>query len=114
MKFTNVTGFSLVLASVVLPSIAAAQCPNCPGGGYGNGRWGMMGGWGGWAPLTLLSNLIFWVAIIALGLYLFKKVMRSSEMEGSQRAIDILRERYAKGELTKEEFEQQKKDIQNS
>ncbi len=36
------------------------------------------------------------------------------ETEEDDSAIDLLKKRYAKGEITKEEFEQMKKDLENS
>lgn len=35
----------------------------------------------------------------------------SKDRQGSESPLDILKTRYAKGEITKEEFEQMKKDI---
>ena len=37
-----------------------------------------------------------------------------SQLEDDDEPIQILKERYAKGEITKEEFEQMKKDLKNS
>ena len=67
-----------------------------------NDGWGHMDGWGGgwmwlWGTLMMLS----WVAIIAAAVWLF-----SRSRDGSQpsRAREILDERYARGELTSEEY----------
>lgn len=63
---------------------------------------GMMGPW------YLLVWLVF-PAIVALIVYL---VMRSARPGGTgDSPLDILKKRYARGEISKEEFEQMKKDI---
>lgn len=80
------------------------------GGGYMSGMMGMMGyGYG----FTLLIPIVFLVPI-ALGAYYF--VTRSAEPRRSTsnqggRAIEILRERYAKGEITKEQFLKMKAEL---
>jgi uncharacterized membrane protein len=66
-----------------------------------------MGGWGmGWVMW------IFWILIIAL---ILRFVCRSGTCMGSlssEKPLDILKKRYAKGEITKEEFERMKKDLE--
>lgn len=79
-------------------------------GGYyaagGNNFW-----WGG--ILGMAMQLIFWVAIIALGVYLFRRygsrVGVNAPRNGS--ALDILRERYARGEIEKDEYDRRKDDL---
>ncbi len=58
--------------------------------------------------------VIFWIIVIGLivwGITAFAR--RPHEMWGQPRsnAMDIARERYAKGEITKEQYEQIKKDL---
>ncbi len=54
---------------------------------------------------------LFWIVIIGLGIWLlsnlFPKNNASSQSQesGSESAVEILRRRYARGELTKEEYE---------
>lgn len=56
--------------------------------------------------------VVFWVALI----YLFVVFVRDNTTKNrdEKKAMDYLKERYAKGEITKEQFEHMKKDISNS
>jgi putative membrane protein len=60
---------------------------------------------------------IFWIVIIGLCLYFIFGRNRSNRTwvtgRGSEgeTALDILKRRYAKGEISKDEFEQMKRDI---
>ena len=72
---------------------------------------GLMGLGLGMGGLGLIWMLVFWVGLIALALWLvsllFPAAGKSSHDEGiSPAALDILKERYARGELTKEEYQE--------
>lgn len=77
----------------------------------------MMGGlFGGWGIVWIIFIFIFIAAIITgiilLIVWLVKRAGYSGypqEKQGS--ALDILKERYARGEITREEYESIKKDI---
>lgn len=81
-----------------------------------NGQWmgpGMMG-WGyGMGVLGGLMMLVFWVLVIIGLVYLIRWLARSSG-HGEKReetALDLLKKRYASGEISKQEFEEKKKDL---
>ncbi|OGP66249.1 MAG: hypothetical protein A2169_12755 [Deltaproteobacteria bacterium RBG_13_47_9] len=75
---------------------------------YGMGP-GMMWGWWG---MGWIFMIIFW-GLIILGLIFFVRwlvrMAKTTQIEES--ALDILKKRYARGEINKEEFEQKKKDL---
>lgn len=70
-------------------------------------------GW--WVALGGLWVILFWAAIIAVIVWAVKKIIEKPEKkmkeESDDKALTILKERYAKGEISKEEFEQVKSDI---
>lgn len=56
--------------------------------------------------------ILFWILIIALIVRVLRRHPRDWNMMGMNKTpIDILKERYAKGEISKEQFEQMKKDL---
>ena len=70
------------------------------GDGWRHG-WGPGGGWGWlWGPIVLLG----WVVVIAAVGWFVVHGTRPGERSGVDRARDILAERYARGELTTEEY----------
>jgi putative membrane protein len=73
----------------------------------------MMWGFGGW------GMTFFWILVIIGIVFLIKWLVEQGrpskkEPEGGESALDILKKRYARGEIEKEEFEQKKKDLMGS
>jgi len=81
------------------------------GGSYA-GPYGMMGMMGyGWGFMWLVP-LVFLV-LIALGVYyLVTAYGRTGRPASSRRALEILRERYARGEITREEYLKMKEELE--
>jgi len=75
--------------------------------------WGTsMGGW--WMVLGAVWMVLFWGGLILLVIWGIKKLSQrdgGGGGGGGRSALDIARERYARGEITKEQFEQMKKDL---
>jgi putative membrane protein len=103
----------LILSNLYLITPALAQQ-----GRYSDwhmGRW-MMGGWGmGWFGMIFM--IIFWGLIIVGLVLLIRWLIQNTSGKGQtgvrtgSNAIDILKERYAKGEISRDEFETMKTDI---
>lgn len=76
-------------------------------GYYGNG-WGSMG-WG------MLFGGVFWIALIVLVIagiaWFFRSPRDIAERDRRSSGLDVLDQRYASGELDREEYLQRKRDI---
>lgn len=77
--------------------------------GYG------FGGSLGWLGMGfgMIINLAFTALIILAVIWMFKAVFRGGhQAEGPTGAIEILKKRYAKGEITSEEYRRIKKELE--
>ncbi len=76
---------------------------------------------GAFSILGGILHLLFWILVIWLIVALFRRpgryhwhhdeYWRGRGRTTSTSALDILKERYAKGEITKEQFDQMRKDL---
>ena len=96
---------SVVTSSVLVVSAgaAAADSENSWGEGFGHMMWG-----GGFGMVGGLMMLLFWGAIIALIVFAVRGLSAGSGSGGKSDAAEILRERYAKGEIDDNEYERRK------
>ena len=101
----------LLLVSVLgAPVVAAAQ---------NRGMWEMPMMQGGWGMVMILMMVLFWAAIVVViivGIRWLLTSNRSGRQTTPERqttsALDVLKERYARGEISKQEFEEIRRDIQ--
>ncbi len=74
---------------------------------WGNYGWGMGLGW--------IYMVVFWAVIVTAVVYLVRFVDKRSGSEAlHETPLDSLKHRYAKGEITREEFERMKDDLRKS
>ena len=71
--------------------------------------WGAGMGW--WMGFGVIWMILFWGVIIALIVWAVKRFTGSPDSNRNNEALDIARERYARGDISKEEFEQIKKTL---
>ncbi len=79
---------------------------------WGDWMYGYGMGWGWFGPFLMIA---FWVLVILGIVYLVKTIAggRISSSAKEETAIDILKKRYAKGEIDAEEFARKKKDLES-
>jgi putative membrane protein len=104
----------IILSFLMFLSFIITASANGSNGGYGMGPGMMMWGQGmGWFfPIIMMA---FWIAVIVGIIFLIRWVALSTdrrrETQSEDSALEILRNRYARGEINKEEFEEKKRDL---
>ncbi len=110
MKRALIIGGIAVAILVVLPEVFGV----IRGGQYGGWEMmgpGMMGGFG-----TMGFMAIIWIGVLGLIIWAVVTAVRRPGESGSlnqpaDSALEILKRRYARGEINREEFEAMKKDL---
>ena len=77
-------------------------------------EWGwhpMWGMWGVWGLGIMLLISAFWVAVLVAFVLGLRWLFAQAKGARLDAAVDILRQRYARGEIGKEEFEAKKRDL---
>lgn len=70
--------------------------------------WGM---WGAWGLGMMLFMMVFWVLVIVVLMLGVRWLATQGREPRSDTALEILRQRYARGEINKEEFDAKKRDL---
>ena len=100
---------ALTAAQLVFPALTFAHDDRY-------GMWPGMMGWGhsmGWPMMIFM--FLFWGAVLAGIIVLIRSLFLRGGNAGSQTAesaLDILKKRYAKGEIGQDEFEEKKRVIE--
>jgi len=100
----------LIFASFLLLPLLVVACGPCgPGRGWEYGNMMNYGfGFGG------MFMWIIFLIILGVAVYFIVKALKAKDIsaQGQDSPLNILKNRYAKGDITKEEFERIKKDIE--
>ena len=70
-------------------------------------------GMGWWMMFGGIWMIVFWGGLIALAVWGISRLSRRSNTIDRQDPLEIAKERYAKGEITRDQFEQMKRDLQS-
>jgi putative membrane protein len=77
---------------------------------WGPGMHPMM--WGAWGFGMMFMMVLFWALVVVGIVLLVRWLLGQGKVSRSDTAVEILRQRYARGEINKEEFDVKKKDLE--
>ncbi len=117
---TSIIAIIAVVIAVVfiIVAIFAFSASRNPYYGYGGYYGGMMGGFGGYWMLFMIP--IGLIVLVVIGYIVWRAVNWGGGCCGGghyghygdrENAMEILRQRYARGEISKDQYEQMKRDI---
>jgi putative membrane protein len=113
LKIGLIVGGVVLAILIVVPSVLRGIF------GWRNQYWGMMGpgmmggfGWGWFMPIFMILfwGLVIW-GIVALARGATSCSSAASHSAHADSALEVLKRRYARGEISKEEFEEKKRDL---
>ncbi len=114
---TKGTRTALIIGSVIIVLLIVLPMMFGSVAGWQDWGWGMMDSWmmGGFGWMWLMP--VLGIAVIAVVVWAVATSVRRSNGPGgydssrTDSALEVLKKRYARGEIDKEEFEEKKKDL---
>lgn len=111
LKTALIIGGVVLVVLVIVPTIIGAVS------GWQGAGWGMMGPgmMGGFGAMGLMG--VFWIVVVGLIIWAVVTAVRGAPWTGGSEAsrpdsaMEILKKRYARGEINKAEYEEKKKDL---
>ena len=107
LKWALIIG-GIIVTVLVIFSVVAGLIWGWQGNRYG---YGMMGGFGNMFFMPILGIVIVGLVVWAVVAVVQRPRESNTETRSSDTALEIIKQRYAKGEITKEEYEKKKKDL---
>ncbi|MFC6766661.1 SHOCT domain-containing protein [Natrinema soli] len=114
-QFTTYLGRTarrLTLLAAPLLVAATGTAAAHGGGSYGGGMMG--GGWGLFGGAMGLWGLLWMGLLIAVPLYLVYVLLNRGSGGNDEQPLSVLRERYARGELSDDEFDRRRKQLERT
>ena len=106
---TRIAAWLTGVAAIGLPTAARAQERPWDWGWHPmHPMWGMWGAWGIGMGLVMLT---FWVLVIVALVAGIRWLSTQGRESRTDTALEILRQRYARGEINKDEFDAKKRDL---
>ena len=114
------TAWALVIAFALILVVAfgaSTILPQCLGARYSNSYGGMMGPWmmSGFGILGMVAGLLLLLILIGGGAWLVQSGLRAGGAgpgaPAGETPLEILRRRYAKGEIARNEYEEMRRDL---
>ena len=78
------------------------------------GTWGSVGSLGAWGWIGFILNLIFWIGVFAGLTLLMFRALRNPRIPavGQATAKEMIQAQYARGEISREEYDLRKQNIE--
>ncbi len=72
-------------------------------------HYGWPGGWWVIMPIAMIGMLVLWAAVIGVAVWAVREI--TGTRRERKTALDIAKERYARGEINRDEFNRIRRDI---
>jgi putative membrane protein len=116
LRIAAIVGGIVLVVLIILPLVWGGFSGWRGGWGMMGPGWGMMGpgmmggfGWG-WLPLLVIVfwGLVIWGIVAAVR---STSSRRGSDTSTTESALEVLKRRYAQGEIKKKEYEEKRRDL---